>query len=124
MNRPDFSLKRAVARADAPFLADDNDPAFIHRRPLKSEDNSKKSIKVLTISKATRILVNTIKRKDGKVATKQKIQTNYTQNVAVCLLAAGAVLGFADLLGGGLRACFVAALLIACLFIMAMDYRK
>jgi Flp pilus assembly protein TadB len=110
-----YKTKLKQAKTDAPYLADTGDPAYI---------NSSKSQKVLTKSPRRRIVDRVIKRKDGKMATKAKIQTNYTQRIAVCLLAAGAIFGFADLLDGGLRACVVAALLVGCLFILAIDFNK
>lgn len=115
--------KKAMAQSDAPFLADAGDAAYIKPKPMKIKANREKSIKVLTIPKPWPIIRRVIKRKDGKMTTKVKTKINYTQRVAVCLLAGGAVLGFADQLGGGLRACAVAALLVACLFVLAIDFR-
>lgn len=109
---------------DSPYLPDPGDPAYIKRRPKIIKGIREKSTKVLTIKNRGRIIKPTIKRKDGKVATKSKTQTNYTQRIAVCLLAGGAVLGFADQLGGGLKACAVAALLVGCLFVLAIDFDK
>jgi Flp pilus assembly protein TadB len=116
--------KRAMAKADAPFLSAPKDRAFVKHATKINYGSKRNSRKVLTILKLRPILRTTIKRKDDKMATKQKLQTNYMQNIAVYLLAAGAILGLADLLGGGLRACLVATLLVACLFVMAVDYRK
>lgn len=114
--------KRTLARSDAPYLAAPLDPAFIKHR--YKTINWGKSRKVLTYIKYQTILKIVINRKDDNMATKAKIQTNYMQNIAVWLLAAGAILGIADLLGGGLRAFFIASLLIVSLLVMALDYRK
>jgi hypothetical protein len=117
--------KKAMAKSDAPFLADTADKAFVKPKEVKvNRDVRRNSIKVLTILRPLLIMPSTINRKDDKVATKAKIQTNYMQTSAVCLLAAGAILGLADMLGGGFKACLVATLLVACLFVMAVDYRK
>jgi hypothetical protein len=123
MSRTKFGLSKTVqANADAPFLAAIGDPAFIKHRDLVFTWS--KLRKVLTIQPALTYSKKVIKRKDGKMATKTKIQTTYMQNGAVWLLAGGAVLGAADLLGGGLRACLVASLLVVTLLVTALDYRK
>lgn len=113
---------RPVGTIVEPFVIGSNDPKY--KPPKINRSLRRNSIKVLTILKPWLIMKSTIKRKDDKMATKQKSQTNYMQTTAVCLLASGAVLGLADMLGGGLAACFVASLLVACLFVMAIDYRK
>lgn len=115
--------KRTIEHADAPYLSDPKDPAFIKHRS-KIEDLRRNYRKVLTIIGPKHILNNVIKRKDDKMATKTKTQIKYMQIIAITLLTAGAALGFADQLGGGLKACSIAALLVGCLFVLAIDYTK
>ncbi len=126
MKRPRFHLrtdKRTIEHSDAPYLADPTDPGFIKHRS-KSEELKRSYRKVLTTIGLKHILNTINKRKDKKVTTKTKTQTKYTQMIAIVLLTAGAALGFAEQLGGGLKACGLAALLVACLFILAIDYSK
>lgn len=106
---------------DAPYLPVRGDPA---ETALKISRSKKGNIgKYLTIVLGRHIIKSTINERTA-MANKPKTQTNYMQIIAVCLLATGAILGFADQLGGGLKACLVSVLLVVALFVMAVDYRK
>lgn len=125
-----------LPQAVAPYLLNEKDPAWLELSKMSKSAlrqflaalyfayTKRNTRKYLTIKKRRRILPSTINRKDDTMGSKQKTQTNYLQTTAVCLLAGGAFIGIADMLGGSFRDWFAATLLIGMLVVLAADYRK
>jgi hypothetical protein len=111
--------RRPIGNIIEPFFLDENDPKF-----HTDKTDPRNSTKVLTIKKRERILKLVTKRKDGRMTTKSKQSISYMQMAGVGILAAGATLGFVDLLGGSLQACVVVSILIVCLLVIIADWRK
>lgn len=51
-------------------------------------------------------------------------KTKYIQHASMAILAIAAINGVAQYLGGTLKDCFVAAVLVAFLYVKALDFTK
>lgn len=108
---------RQTVSSDGPYLAAPGDPVFIKHRP--KEVSRRKSIKVLTYFRRVYKVRVTIKRKDGKMATKKQTY-NWKQTSSTSVLAIAAVVGISQLLGGSIRDAVAAAVLCALLLAYAL----